>query len=61
MAAVKIMMDKYDRLLYFAALQGIFLAVTISSLAAAGLLCFVLLSYARYKRLLMIPSGPEIS
>lgn len=38
---------------------GIFLAVTLSSLAAAGLLCFVLLSYARYKRLLLIPSGPE--
>jgi len=40
-------------------LQGIFLAVTISSLVAGGLLCIGLLAYARYKRLLMIPSGPE--
>ena len=40
-------------------LQSIFLAVTLSSLAGAGVLCFVLLSYARYKRLLLIPSGPE--
>ncbi|DBB04147.1 hypothetical protein WJX77_012034 [Trebouxia sp. C0004] len=38
---------------------GIFLAVTISSLVVGGLLCFGLLAYARYKRLLMIPSGPE--
>ncbi|DBA67525.1 TPA: hypothetical protein ACH3X2_001803 [Trebouxia sp. C0005] len=38
---------------------GIFLAVTISSLVGGGVLCFGLLAYARYKRLLMIPSGPE--
>ncbi|DBB07621.1 hypothetical protein WJX82_008530 [Trebouxia sp. C0006] len=38
---------------------GIFLAVTISSLVGGALICFGLLAYARYKRLLMIPSGPE--
>lgn len=39
-------------------LQGIFLAVTLSSLVGAALIFLSILLYARWKHILIIPSGP---
>lgn len=40
-------------------LQGVFLAVTISSLAGAAAIFGAILVYARWKNILLIPSGPS--
>lgn len=42
----------------FNGLQGIFLAVTLSSLAGAAAIFGAILLYARWKNILLIPSGP---